>query len=63
MASKKAKPREDSSGMGPARQLRMSKDLETRIRAHQKELRDRFGIENNFSSTVRMLIENGLKQR
>lgn len=47
--------------MGPARQLRMSKDLEARIRLHQKELRERFGIESNFSSTVRMLIENGLR--
>jgi hypothetical protein len=58
MASKK-KPK----SLNAARQLRMSPDLEARVRAYQKELRDRFGIENNFSSTVRMLIENGLKQR
>jgi hypothetical protein len=60
MASKKQEPKQ-TRVMGPARQLRMSRDLEARIRAHQKELRERFGVENNFSSTVRMLIENGLK--
>lgn len=62
MASKKRKLNPQHV-KGAARQLRLSPDLEARIRAHQKELRDRFGIENNFSSTVRMLIENGLKQR
>jgi hypothetical protein len=57
MASKK-KPQVTK---GAARQLRMSPDLEARILAYQKELRDKFGIENNFSSTVRTLIEKGLK--
>lgn len=57
MTSKK-KPKDDFS---VPRMLRMSKDLETRIRAYQTELRDKYGIETNFSSTVRTLIEQGLK--
>ncbi len=61
MASKKAKLRGDPNVMGAARMLRMSSDLEIRVRAYQKELRDKYGIEASFSSTVRTLIEQGLK--
>lgn len=60
MASKK-KPNPSPHMMGAARQLRMSPDLEIRVRAYQKELRDKYGIETTFSSTVRTLIEQGLK--
>lgn len=41
--------------------LRMSGDLENRVRAYQKRLRDEQGIETSFSSAVRTLIEQGLK--
>jgi hypothetical protein len=58
MTSKK-KPKQDDFTV--PRMLRMSKDLDARIRAYQKELRDKYGIETNFSSTVRTLIEQGLK--
>lgn len=58
MSSKKRQPKRE---MGQARMLRMSGDLENRVRAYQKRLRDEQGIETSFSSAVRTLIEQGLK--
>lgn len=42
-------------------QIRMSEELKARVRAYQKKLQAETGVEINFTTAVRALIEKGLK--
>lgn len=58
MASKK-----EPQGLGNAKQLRMSEELEGRIRKFQEKFRKENGIAIDLSTAMRALIEYALTQK
>lgn len=50
-----------SADLGEARMFRMSRDLVERIGVYQDYMKDKHGIEADFSTAVRALIEQGLR--
>lgn len=60
-AKKKKKQKQAPPDLGAPRMIRMSDDLVDRIRIYKQNLSDKHGLEVNFSSVVRSLIEKGLE--